>query len=217
MSQIGLDDSLIIAKITNSENAFNTSPEELIKLKNQGISSGVLTAMIKAEADTAKAKNAKPEGNFVEITINDKKIQLGEVAVQMQASNRKKWIPVYGSFASPETFAFINGKNAPKSLDNIDDKQLIIHTTINPTKIKLVKLGQHRSGRRYVVFSKNKTDAEVAFSSLGQTQNGMYEIRSAKPLDNGEYALLVSPETKGRNSLHTFTRQQIFQQILLIN
>ncbi len=210
MSQIGLDDTLIIAKITNSESAFNTSPNELIKLKEQGISSNVLSAMIKAEADAEKAKNAKPEGNFVEIAIDDKKVQLGEVSVEMQTSHRKRWIPVYGSFASPEIFAFINGKKAPKSLTNTNDKQLTIHTTINPTRIKLVKLGQHRSGKRYTVFSKNKTDTEVAFSSLGQTKNGMYEMRTAAPVDNGEYALLISPEIKGGNSLLKFALKQQF-------
>jgi len=48
MAKAGLDDSIIIAKIKSSKCQFDTSPDTLISLKQNGISSAVLRAMTQA-------------------------------------------------------------------------------------------------------------------------------------------------------------------------
>jgi hypothetical protein len=48
MAKAGLDDSIIISKIKASRSEFDTAPDTLIALKQNGISAAVLTAMTEA-------------------------------------------------------------------------------------------------------------------------------------------------------------------------
>jgi hypothetical protein len=48
MAKAGFDDGLIIAKINGSKCEFDTSPDALIGLKQSGVSTAVLKAMVGA-------------------------------------------------------------------------------------------------------------------------------------------------------------------------
>ena len=49
MVKAGLDDTIIVAKIKSSSCQFDTTPDTLIQLKREGISSAVLKTMAEAE------------------------------------------------------------------------------------------------------------------------------------------------------------------------
>jgi hypothetical protein len=49
MVKAGLDDTLIIAKISSSKCQFDTSTDALIQLKQSGVSAAVLKAIVSAK------------------------------------------------------------------------------------------------------------------------------------------------------------------------
>jgi len=83
MVKAGLAENTIVLAIQNKPSAFDTSPEELIRLKEQGVSQGVLDAMLNAStpAPAAPAQSQAPPPDQ-----------------QMQASQSPEgvWVEFYG-------------------------------------------------------------------------------------------------------------------------
>lgn len=79
MMEIGFDESLIIDKINNSQNTFETSISSLKELKNKGISQNILSSMINAskkikktdEVDLLNDFNNGAELNNLEYTFTN--------------------------------------------------------------------------------------------------------------------------------------------------
>jgi hypothetical protein len=55
LTQAGLDESVILAYITNSPGTFDLSPDNIIHLKNLGLSSTAISAMILHDQDLASS------------------------------------------------------------------------------------------------------------------------------------------------------------------
>lgn len=199
MVSLGLSDEIIVAKIKNSENHFDTSSTALKNLQNNQVSTPVIAAMISAESQPAESKPASapsPEGDYVELRAAGMVINLEEVRVRAEGSQRKQWIPIYGKFAKPETFVFLAGAHADR---RVNQGSFTIMTTIPEKRIRLVQLDRHkRSGDRFAVFADGRSPREINLITKQRAVNGMLEIEPADELKSGEYALLVTPEiTRG--------------------
>tara|TARA_B100000745_G_scaffold128443_1_gene83757 strand:- start:2563 stop:3306 length:744 start_codon:yes stop_codon:yes gene_type:complete len=183
---IGMDDAVVISKIQNSQADFDTSTKALKRLKDAGVSSDVMTAIISADA------NAGPSGDASRITLvqGGNTLELNQVRVRAEESRRKKWIPVYGKFAKKETFLFVSGITADNEIANGD---LSFNAAMEPNRVRLVELGKHKKRERFVVFTKGATDREIGLSAK-KLSDGTFEYTPKTALDSGEYALLVSPD-----------------------
>jgi hypothetical protein len=60
MSKAGLPEATIVLAIQKGPTSFDTSPQVLIQLKNQGVSAGVLDAMLQASAGPAPSNQSAP-------------------------------------------------------------------------------------------------------------------------------------------------------------
>jgi hypothetical protein len=88
MAKSGLAAEVIIAKIRTSPSRFDTTPATLAKLKEAGLSDGVLTAMVLGRIDDLSASMSDvsvkvPDGTEIEIqlknTLSGQEIKLGDI------------------------------------------------------------------------------------------------------------------------------------------
>jgi hypothetical protein len=195
MVQLELGDELIIGKIQNSPTRFDTSAAALKSLQQSGVSNEVIKAMLSAGSGAVPGapglgSHLRKEGaEFSLVGEQGHEVALSAVRVSSEISHRKRWIPVAGAYMNPETFMFVQGKQA--NLRIPADAEFI--TRIDPTQIRLVNLGLHKSGKRFVVFSGNSSDRERDFraENLG---DGWHKLSFGADLPSGEYAYIVAAE-----------------------
>ncbi len=188
MVELGLNDEVVISKITNSTCYFDTSTEALLDLKKKKVPTDIIKAMIeKSSTSAAKPKSLIPEGEFFYKKGEEYK-EMVSVRVASAVSNRKRWIPFAGPFLNSEIFLFIAGEKATLRLS---EKKPVFYTRIEPSFIKLVFLGYHRDKeKRYVVYEDDYSDREIQIDSE-ILDDKVYKIIPAKELAHGEYAYLV--------------------------
>jgi hypothetical protein len=192
MVELALGDELIIGKIQNSPTRFDTSAAALKSLQQAGVSNEVIKAMLSAGsvAQAGLGSHLRTQGaEFSLLGEQGDEVALSAVRVSSEISHRKRWIPVAGAYMNPETFMFVQGKQA--NLRIPADAEFI--TRIDPTQIRLVNLGLHKSGKRFVVFSGNSSDRERDFrvENLG---DGWHKLSFSADLPPGEYAYIVAAE-----------------------
>lgn len=187
MVKLGLDNDTIRAKIESSRSNFDTSPAALSQLQADGVPSELIQAMIRGGGNaSASAPAASGRASFV-LRAGGQDTSINPVRVTSQLSHRKRWIPVYGAFANPETFMTIQGRNAPVSTG----AQPEFVTSIDPLKVRLLHMGHDRSNNRYVVFDGSTSDREINVDHE-EIGGGLFRLRPAQPLQAGQqYAFMV--------------------------
>ena len=198
MVKMGLAEEIIQAKISAGPNRFDTSTPALSALQKSKVSAKIIAAMIGAGA-TGKPQNAAinpyggenvgSESQFY-YGPEDALVRIKPIRVASQFSNRKSWIPVYGAFAEPEVFLFIKGSNSTNELPSGSNPAF--RTSLDPLNIRLVKLGLHKRGDRYIVFQGSNSEREIELQS-DQDAGGMYVLSIPNQLQSGEYAFLYNP------------------------
>ncbi len=201
MVKLSLSDDIVMRKIQTSICQFDTSPAALSQLQGAGVSSAVIGAMMDAGRPTAVSPTAATTQPYARPVVGQGGTTFGlmtgsafqpmaSTRVSTEISNRKSWIPVYGKFASSETFLFIQGTHAATTAASRTPDFV---TTIDPSRLRLVELGAHKRGDRYVVLTKGQTKRELGISAV-PTGSGAFKVTPSQTLTPGEYAWLVSPE-----------------------
>ncbi len=198
MVRMGLGEEIIQAKISAGPNRFDTSTPALAALQKSKVSAKIIAAMIGAGA-TGKPQNSavtafggENVGSETQFYYGpeDDLVRIKPIRVASQFSNRKAWIPIYGAFAEPEVFLFIKGSNSTNELPT--GSTPAFRTSLDPLNIRLVKLGLHKRGDRYIVFQGSNSEREIELES-NQDAGGMYVLSIPNQLQGGEYAFLYNP------------------------
>lgn len=206
MAHLGLDQQVILTKISSSSNHFDTSPKALAQLKHAGVSSTIISAMISGTSSSTETSSAaRPSSSEATVKFVDadgRQVTIDAVRVTAEASYRKAWIPFH--VGGPETFMFLQGRNAPLRTGATPS----FITNMDPLNVRLVHLGQNKDREaRYVVFSGSTTDREIQLTSK-KLGNGSYRVEPSKPLQPGdEYAFLVASELPAGYGFWTYFAQ----------
>jgi len=80
LTKAGIDDATIVAKVATSKCQFDTSPDALIGLRQSGVSSAVLRAMVMAARPAASAPIGTPDLLGMKTARGDLGVQSGLIA-----------------------------------------------------------------------------------------------------------------------------------------
>jgi len=190
MKSLGLSEEIIIMKINSTEHDFDTSLNELGRLQKKGISNNIVKVMMSASMARKKAENKLPSGDLL-YKINGVVHKLTAASLQLENSNRKRWVPFANS--APETFLYFSN---PASSIRFDNTEIEFLSRIEPNRIQLVKLGYH-NGRetRFIVFQNGNSDRIQSFSTEA-LDDGIYKLRLSNALVPGEYAFMIKPDMR---------------------
>ncbi len=196
MVQLHLADEIVVRKIETSLCQFDTTPQALAQLQAAGVPATVIGAMLSAGSPAAStasapaAAAAAPAARTPEfgLLLGNGYRSMAATPVSSESSRRKKWIPIYGSYAGTETFFFIKGVHAA----TVTGPRPVFVTTIEPSRMRLVHLGVRDDEERYVVFAKGRSDREIAVTAEPSSA-GAYHLSPSQALEPGEYAWLVTP------------------------
>ncbi|GIU76282.1 MAG: hypothetical protein KatS3mg004_3369 [Bryobacteraceae bacterium] len=87
MTQAGLSEDLIVARIRKEGKAFDLSPEEMIKLKNAGVSDTILRVMLDPQAEVKPAAQPIPQPQAPAALVAPVVVQTPAVPVAAAVSN----------------------------------------------------------------------------------------------------------------------------------
>ncbi len=190
MVNLGLSKDIILAKLKSEPNSFDTSAAALADLQHKGVPSEVITAMISGQSAADTPAAAAVQGDTVYYGSPPNLQALGQTHTNSDVSNRKRYIPIAGSFMPSETFVRIPGRSAPLSLDA---GTRVFYSSIDPGRLRLLHFAVDSNDTRYVVFNKGRSDREVQVSGH-RLSNGLYELDLSGTLEKGEqYAWLLAP------------------------
>lgn len=207
--QLGLGDEVVKAKINESQEvAFDTSVEALQKLKEAGVSSEVLTAML--NRNTPKPASAlPPQAQEQKLVVEVHGVHLGPSDVFLCSSDGD--FKLRSALGSPSaTYAYLTvltysdfpGLRAPvrvkdpqpsillRSDDRPDGRFFFVKAKVDKgDNVRSVKMGRMR------VFSAKSLTAPdkdwVVETKLTEEQPGVWRLTPAKKLECGEYGLWV--------------------------
>ncbi len=192
MAKKGLDDEIIIAKIKTGHPKFSLTDNDMITLKNGGVSGKVIAAMLEASVLTAAV--VKIDGNPVELhTLGEAKIggRLGHALTYGVKSVKQK--------------AYLEGQHAPVISGR--NPKIDIELPPNDTIDNYIVVEMNGKGDRRelevgsvggAVGAKVGVRAEdVVKTSTEDLGKRHYRITCRKELKNGEYIVYVvgSPDT----------------------
>lgn len=214
LTLLGLDDEIILNKIQNTFNAFEMDTDNLISLKNSGVSNSVINSMMDASTnpDLVYSDPNDPFSNHVggiyyfkndlftklEFTSYSSGKTTGRLAQQMS----------YG-FAKVKNEVTIGGRTSRQKFITINDLFLYAETSTessfsgydiaSPNAFVCVKLNVQKNSRKLEVGSSNITGSESGISENQQIpfefeeiKPGIYRVWFPKQLEVGEYAFMHS-------------------------
>lgn len=221
MMQAGLPESTVILAIQKGSTNFDTSPQALIQLKNQGVSPKVMDAMLQpAGAAPAAAAPVRPNpfdpssltaGGGVAVPGGDVFLVDGDKRVQMKYSTpNARTNSMVGAMVNPfhktKVRAALNGNHAQLRITNTSPLfEVTLVSNVNPTDvIALVRLTP-KSDRREIETGRGgitgvssgfrKSDLVPISVEEAQGTGGanfkVYKAKVVSPLQPGEYALVT--------------------------
>ncbi len=223
---LGLDDEIILNKIGNTYNQFNVETDNLINLKNSGVSNTLINGMMNAASDP----------NLVYSNPNDflsphiggiyyfKDKNLIKLEFTPYSSNKKtgKFVQdiSYG-FAKTKKDVIIGGSSSRQKFNIIPEFYFYAETSSqssfsgyevgSPNAFVCVKLDVEKNSRKLLVGSSNRIESESGINHKQQISYefeemapGIYRVWFIKNPDPGEYAFMHSGQittyTVGRSS-----------------
>jgi len=225
MAQAKLDEQVIIGKIQSSPCAFDTSVDALLKLKSQGVSDGVVRAMI-ARGDS----NAGPGASSLAKNDPDDPQSPHDPGLYVRPSNAsgpRKLIHIepaaYSASASPG-FATVKWKavlrdaHAQLQLDDptpefwfyFEDASRglspVFAGASSPNEFVLAKMQEKKTDRELMVAkvvayhqSTGIPSEDVVQFDFTKTASGAYKVVPRQALAPGEYCLFYQGPTMGTN------------------
>lgn len=158
MVKMGLDDEIIIAKIKTGHTKFALGDEDLVQLKNSGVSGKVIAAML--ESSVLTSPRVKMDGKPVELHT------LGQAKVGGRLGHEASL-----GFKSVKWKAYLQGRHAPLVAGSKPNIEIELPPNDTPDNYIVVRMDE-RSDRR-----------EVEVSSGGGTVGAKTGIRAERHAD----------------------------------
>lgn len=207
MVKAGLGEDLIISKVKASQNQFDLSTANILKLKKEGVSEKVIQTML--EVPSVISAGA-PEQTSVQVvnpwaaylglpgtmTISssslyakkgDKVEEMPPIIAEVQHSMKKRFIPYY--FGPGDNWHYIRGE---KSVVRLNDKKPVLYTKMNPSSFLLVKLSYHPGKDIRYVISTGRIYKNTLPLGSNKKSDGFFELFPKEELLPGEYAIINS-------------------------
>lgn len=208
MIKAGLPESTIILAIKQGATEFDTSPMALVDLKNQGVSTGMLEAMMKPAVTTTTGNNAAdtavPNDAKVWMVHDGKNVVLRHVMGYKEDSIGQALKLEFGVSIKNKFAILVREK---KAATRFSSSPTCIYTRLDLSQSGLVKLTvQEKRDRRFVwiVHRVGSTMGESYPPSVevkGEAKdigNGIQTFTFTTPLPPGEYGFVAS-ENEGRS------------------
>ena len=186
MVRMGLDDEIIIAKIKTGHTKFALGDEDLVQLKNSGVSGKVIAAML--ESSVLTSSRVKVNGKPVELhTLGQAKVggRLGHEATL--------------GFKSVKWKAYLQGRHAPLVAGSKPNIEIELPPNDTPDNYIVVRMDEKTDRREVEVSSgggtvgaKTGIRAEDVMKTSYEPLGGRrFKISVHKELKSGEYILYV--------------------------
>ncbi len=197
-------EKLIISKIKSSKNKFDVSMGGMMKLKKEGVTEDIITAMVEASKPSSPEKKpiSSPavvlQTDKVEVLQDDKWVELGTTKLEHFNPGRNILKQIFSEgWGKNEMGRYTNGAHSKFRL--IDKKPTFRITTMSRQweEVKFIKVDVHerKNIRWFKVIQRGLTSSEyilvkgyeVEFDSK-IIENGL-EITPKNPLEPGEYII----------------------------
>lgn len=225
LHKAGLDDEIILTKITQSKCAFDVSTDALIDLKSKGVSSDIIKAMMnKAEgksltaadkptektSTTGSAASTKKSGTLQLDLLNHvyaytQNNQSAKALEKSVAGIRTK----QGMFGGSAMLQ-VDGAKSAIQIPQSETTSFVINTgsaalpELVLYKVKSVKNKREVASMKVNTFSGVKTGEDVISLNISKLNDGVFEVVPAKKLEKGEYFFTAKPVT-GATSVDAYT------------
>ncbi len=207
MVKANLGETVIINKIRTSKTEFDLSTESLIKLKNAGVSDNTINAMIEAQSPQLPPHTEQqvlgspvPPSGDVFIQQDGKLVEMEYVAgFTKNMTSTLLW--GLGGTTTTRFAIIANGEHAQMK---ITDKNPIFYLRVHPSDVGIVKfdIDTYRKKKvRYVMrvgdlwqtqgYAGGPGESNIDFDFKKET-SGLYKITFKRPLNDGEYGIIVA-------------------------
>jgi len=214
MVKAGFNEDTIIKAIEVNKPGFDTSVEGLLELKNAGVSSKIINAILAraaqpasatsstkspgqlAQADTATTRTSPSKGTLpssvgIFFRDGDEYFQMPSMNVEGKKSNTRYMalgtIPIKVSFK-------VDGKNAKIWLSK-DNLHILVHIPgQDASKLQLISVLEQGKNYRLLFEASGRLSRSLKINqiqtSLNDLGNGYFEMVPSSPLPLGEYAIV---------------------------
>lgn len=210
LSALGLGDEVVVAKIKQApEVAFSLEIAGIEKLTKDGVSKGIITAMLQRTTKTPAATASVVSASDVWVVVNEKQIELPSVSGYVEESIGQAFKQVF-LFSLKNKMAIT--ARGTKAATRFAIPPTIIYTRYKPSDIGVVRLTvQPKKERRYIwVVSRVGSNAGEFFPPEDDMKftderapDGTFKLTLKAPLAPGEYALIAAGGMTGY-SVHEF-------------
>lgn len=206
MVKAGLGESLIISKVKASQNQFELSTDNILKLKKEGVSEKVIQTMVEVSATNAIPEKPKQSKEMLDIqTKGDFFVLKDGKLTEMDYVKGYTEASIGQAFKQHFLFSFKNKtaiimENVKAKL-RLNDPSPVFYTRYNPTEIGIAKFTvQDVKNRRYifVVSQIGSTlgniypkEHDILFD-YEKLPEGIYKITLKNSLPTGEYGIALS-------------------------
>lgn len=227
MIELGFDEEVIVAKIKSSLNVFNTSIDSLKQLKEKGVSSEILKAML--EASKIEKKDEFDKTGVYILT------EAGEVKILPSIFSGTKTSKLAGYFssgiASDKTKSTIHNSRSRNVVESGtcsfkfyfrpgDEKNTLtsdwrFRTSTSPNEFALIRLTRKGDSREievgteniYSGTSKGVNNKNVCPCTIEQIDGYTFIVTPTEPLPPGEYCFYFQGMIPENN---TYKNQSVF-------
>ncbi len=216
LSQAGLSEDVIIAKIKKNGQAFDLSPDQLLKLKTAKVTDRVIQYMLdpaKVEAAPVVTAGTKPAidpslpeeaGVYWKKTSETTWNELLPEVVNWKTGGMLKGIASYG-MVKKDVNGHINGKSSKTSLNTSAELLIVAPDGIAITEYLLLRLHQNGDNREF------RSMTGGVFHASGGASRDAVEFQNKKiaphryvislqDLKKGEYGILPPGATDSKNA-----------------
>jgi hypothetical protein len=197
MSKLGLGDEIIIAKIKTGQSRFELADQDLMALKQAGVSDKVVAAML----DSAVVRTAR-------VYAEGKPMELHSLA---QAKIGGRWARLAtAGLKSAKWKAYLQGHSADVVLGSNPNIELELPADDSPDNYLLVRLDQKEDRRELEVGSSGgavgaktgiQAEAIVATAS-SPAGRSRFRLAPTQPLAGGEYMIYVVGSADSMKGIH---------------
>src|SRR5687767_6263325 len=186
MIKAGLPESTIVLSIQQSKPNFDTSPEALIQMKKLGASSGILDAMVKANAPAVQTYSEDAFGNLLGSGVapveGGEFRQLKRMTPTSKTNSAARVIPYIGIFMKGKTYSVFNGNRSDVRTQNPSPEiEIAISSELKiADAVFLIRLDTTKSTRRAEVMREGDLGGSTGVRKKDVIQIRINEVTERK-------------------------------------
>lgn len=221
----GLSDDLIVQTINTQPGAYTTGADDLMRLKQAGVSDRVLGAMLSKGSSPAVAPAASPASASAVAGVDEVGVyykthagvwtQFAPEIINFKSGGALKSIASYG-IVKQDKNGHIPGKSAKLVLTRQTDLLIFVPEGTSPEEYQLIKLRQNSDNREFrsetggVFHNSSGAQRDAKAFTTVKIAPRMYQLSLSPELPVGEYGVLppgslTSSNAASAGKMYTFS------------